>query len=154
MREGIICWDSNVMISWIGGDTHGEDRARMSAMQSTMRCLERGDYKLMVSTILYTEILETTMSAGAIEKFEQMMQKKEMLGTVTVNVSVAKKAQEIRNRIKLNTPDAIQVATAIISNAKCFHTFDKQLLQLNGKDEVEGLAITACDIPGMTRSLF
>ena len=146
MKEEVICWDSSVMISWIGGDTHEINKERMPAIQATMRSLERGDYKLTVSAILYVEILEITMPPEAIEKFEQVMRRKEMIGTVAVNIPVAKKAQAIRNQTKLNTPDAIQVATAIISNAKYFHTFDKKLLKLNGKDEVEGLAITPCTI--------
>ena len=154
MSEEIICWDSSAMISWIGGDKHGEDKKRMPAIRATMGCLKRGDYKLIVSTILYVEILEITMPAGAIEKFEQVMRKKEMIGTITVNIQVAKKAQSIRNQTKLGTPDAIHLATAIIGNAKYFHTFDDKLLELNGKDEVERLAITRCTIHGVADPLF
>jgi len=51
-------------------------------------------------------------------------------------------------------PDAVHIATAIVSGAKIFHTFDEHLLKLNGKDEVEGLTITACDIPGTNMQLF
>ncbi len=34
-----------------------------------------------------------------------------------------------------------------------FHSFDDRLLRLNGDDEVDGLAITACEIPGMNLPL-
>ena len=75
-----------------------------------------------------------------------------------VDLHVAQKAQKIRNLVpksaKMSTPDAIHVATAIVSGATMLHTFDKGLLSLNGKDQVEGLTITACDVLGMKRSLF
>lgn len=35
-----------------------------------------------------------------------------------------------------------------------FHPFDQELLRLNGKDEVENLMITPCNVPGISRSLF
>ncbi len=154
MKEEIICWDSSAMISWIGGDAPEENKKRMPAMRATMRGLERGDYKLIVSTILYVEVLGTTMPTEAIEKFEQVMRRKEMIGTITVGIQVAKKAQEIRNQARLGTPDAIQIATAIIGNAKYFHTFDEKLLKLNGKDAVERLTITPCTIIGVPAMLF
>ena len=66
-----------------------------------------------------------------------------MVRNVAVNLGIAKKAQDIRNRMpSLKTPDAIHIATAIVSEAIVFHTFDKQLLNLNEKDEVDNLKIT------------
>ena len=147
----IICWDSSVMISWIKGE---EDPIRMSNIQTTISYLKKGDYKLIVSVILYVEVLEAKMLEEAMEKFEKIMGRKEMIEQIAVDMRVAKKAQAIRNKTKLKTPDAIQVATAVAYKAKSFHTFDEQLLKLSGKDEVEGLAITPCIIPGVSGLLL
>ena len=84
------------------------------------------------------------------------MQNRKQVEVVTIDIRVAQKAQLIRNnsRKKLSTPDAVHIATAIVSGAKLFHTFDDGLLQLSGKDEVDGLTITPCDIPGTGPTLF
>ena len=71
-----------------------------------------------------------------------------MYSVIAVDIRVAEKAQAIRNRSSRNlkTPDAVHIATAILSGAKFFHTFDEGLLRLSGTDDVDGLAITACEI--------
>ena len=73
---------------------------------------------------------------------------------LNVDLSVARKAQKIRNDTGMKTPDAVHVATALVGGANLFHTFDKRLLSLDGRDEVEGLAITACEVPGTTLPLL
>ena len=52
-----------------------------------------------------------------------------------------------------SSPDAVHIATALVSEAKILHTFDDDLLKLSGKDEVDGLSITACLIPGENAQL-
>ncbi len=154
MREALICWDSSVLISWICGD-EGEDRNR--SMNAVVENVERGAYKLAVSTLLYVEVLERRMPPHAIEQFERFMQQnRQMIEIIAVDIRVAKKAQTIRNKSSttISTPDAIHVATAIVRRAKLFHTFDDDLLKLSGEGLVEGLTITACQIPGTTPRLF
>lgn len=154
MKKDLICWDSCVVIAWIK-----EEPARMKAIEPVVKNLEAGYYNLIVSLLVYPEVLESRMSHEAITKFERFMQNREALGIFAVEQRVVKKAQTIRNRTPesakiISTPDAIHVATAIVSGANMLHTFDKGLLSLNGKAQVEGLTITACDVPGMQRSLF
>ena len=153
MKKDLICWDSSVLISWIRGDEIADKRR---AIETVVNSIERGMYKLAVSTLIYVEVLERTMPEGAIAQFKKFMQNRQTLEIVAVDIRVAEKAQAIRNKSSktIRTPDAIHVATAIVCGAKLFHTFDDALLRLNGKDEVEGLMITPCDIPGKSRSLF
>ena len=148
MKEDVICWDSSVFISWLRGG-EGEDRDR--AIRSLVERVEAGDYKVVVSTLLYVEVLERNMSERAMEQFKKFMQNRAMISIVAVDIRVARKAQMIRDTLRkksenVSTPDAVHIATAIVSEAKFFHTFDERLLRLNGKSEVDGLAITACDI--------
>lgn len=152
MKGELICWDSSVLIDWIKGDVVPGDR--LSSIRSVVREVERGTYRLVVSTLIYPEVLETAMPDGAIEKFCGFMKNRKEVEIFAVDICVAEKAQEIRNRFSVKTPDAVHIATAIISGAKLFHTFDNDLLKRNKRDDVDGLAITACDIPGLTRSLF
>lgn len=147
MKEDLICWDSSVLISWLRGD---EDAVRNRATQAVVQHIKKRSFKLAVSTLLYVEVLESTMPAGAIEQFKKFMRNRQMIEIIAVDIRVAEKAQAIRNNSSrtLSTPDAVHMATAIVSGAKLFHTFDNGLLRFSGKDEVEGLTITACEIPG------
>lgn len=153
MKQDLICWDSCVVIAWIK-----EEPCRIKAIAPVVKNTEAGYYNLIVSSLVYPEVLESRMSHEAITKFKSFMQNREALGMFPVDLHVAQKAQKIRNLVpesaKMSTPDAIHVATAIVSGATMLHTFDKGLLSLNGKDQVEGLTITACDVLGMKRSLF
>lgn len=153
MRKDLICWDSSVLISWIRGD---ESPDRIQAVRAVVESVENGGYKLAVSTLLYVEVLESTMPGHAIEQFKKFMQNRQLVEIIAVDIRVAEKAQAIRNKSqkKIHVPDAIHIATAIVSRAKLFHTFDYGLLQLSGNDEVDGLIITPCDIPGTTLNLF
>ena len=153
MEASLICWDSSVLISWIRGD---EDPDKTQTIKSVVDKVERGIHKLAVSTLLYVEVLESGMPDGTIEKFQQFMQNREKIEIIAVDIRIAEKAQTIRNKSRktISVPDAVHVATAIVSGATSFHTFDKGLLQLSGKDEVEGLAITACHIPGTNYTMF
>lgn len=152
MKKDLICWDSSV-ISWIRGD---ESQDRIQAMRTVVGSVENGSYKLAVSTLLYVEVLERTTSADAIERFKRFMQNLQMIEIIAVDVRVAEKAQSIRNNSqkKIHVPDAVHIATAIVSGAKLFHTFDDSLLQLSRNDEVDGLTITPCDVPGTGPPLF
>ncbi len=148
MKEDLICWDSSVLISWIRDDASA---VRVQAMKTVVEAVESEAYRLAVSALLYAEVLESTMPAPAIGQFEKFMQNRAMVSIVAVDIRVARKAQMIRDTLRkkdesVTTPDAVHIATAIVSEAKFFHTFDARLLRLNGKPEVEGLAITACAI--------
>ena len=97
--------------------------------------------------------MECKMPEQAIKRFEDFMKDRNLVEVFAVDTRIAKRAQALRNRLnekgkKIETPDAIHIATAIISKAKQLHTFDEEILKLNGKDEVEGLVITDCDMQG------
>ena len=156
MAEVLIGWDSSVLIDWIKGDTVPRDR--ILSIREVVEEVQRGTCRLGVSTLVYPEVLETRMPSGAIETFRGFMQNKKEVEILAVDIRVAEKAQEIRNRCsttrKIKTPDAVHIATAIISGAKAFHTFDKGLLSWDGKDEVDRLSITTCHTQGTQSSIF
>lgn len=157
MKKDLICWDTSVLINWLQGS--GTEN-RMLSIKSVMAEIEAKKYKLAVSILVYVEVLECKMKMEyemleqAIKGFEDFMKNRNLVEVFAVDIRIAKRAQALRNRMlnekkkKIGTPDAIHIATAIVSNAKQLHTFDKEILKLNGKDEVEGLIITECDLPG------
>lgn len=71
MTQNVICWDSSVLISLIRGD---EDENRNRSIRFVIEQVEARSYKLVVSVLLYVEVLERTMLGHAIEQFNRFMQ--------------------------------------------------------------------------------
>lgn len=152
----LICWDTSVLIDWLKGIGN---QNRIRSIKSVIAEIEAKKYKLAVSTLVYVEVLECRMPEQAIKQFKEFMKNGDLVEVFAVDIRIAEKAQAIRNRTRnekkkmIKTPDAVHIATAIVSKAKQLHTFDDGILKLNGKDEVEGLVITACDMQDANRSL-
>jgi len=145
MNSKLICWDSSVVIDWIL-DKKSKNPERIPGILSVWKNVGDDDCRLAVSTLVYTEVLESTMPAGAMEKFRAFMGSRKNVKIIPVDIRIAKQAQEIRSRAskKIEAPDAVHLATAVVLRARVFHTFDKDLLSLDGKDVVNRLSITRC----------
>lgn len=148
MADDLICWDASALISLIKGYPKRE-----SVLKSVVGLVDGGKYKLVFSTLIYTEVLESSMPEGATNKFKEFMNNRGRFNLFAVDINIAKEAQEIRDKTRIKTPDAIHIATAIVSGSKLFHTFDEKLLQLNGKEEVKNISITPCTVPGTSSPL-
>lgn len=148
MSGALICWDSSVVIDWVL-DQKSKNPERIPAIRSVFDGVEDGRHQLAVSALVHAEVLESTTPADAMQKFRAFMNDTEMVDVIAVDVPIAEKAREIRDRAskRIKTPDALHLATAIAGGADVFHTFDRGLLSLSGADEVDGLVITDCAIP-------
>lgn len=61
MKDDLICWDSSVLISWLRGD---EDADRNQVTRAVVQHVESETSRLVVSTLLYVEVLESRMPTG------------------------------------------------------------------------------------------
>lgn len=150
----VICCDACVLIDIITGAENDTERAE--ALRDLINSEENGECKLIFSVLIYPEILHTSGKMPndcekILAKFLTSGENKLMIAT---DLIIAKKAQAIRNKTNLNTPDAIHVATAIIAGANYLNTFDDGIIKWNGKPEVDGLAITKNPITLHQRSLI
>ena len=87
---------------------------------------------LGTSTITIMEYATGCLKYGKIERLNNFRNflRTLMFDVVPVNDVVAIKAAEIRSKYQFFKPmDALQLATAFVSNADIFYTNDKQLLQ-------------------------
>lgn len=154
MKSRVICWDTSVMIDYIRGNK-SRNPDRLPQIEAVMNSVECGNYKIIVSSLLYVEILGRKNHPRVMETFNQLMKKINLIRDIGVSTNIAKRAQIIRNRFsQLETPDAIHIATAVISQAIVFHTYDEYLLRLNGRNELDGLKITPCRLPEETETLI
>jgi predicted nucleic acid-binding protein len=132
--------DSSVWVALLEDE---EDRAEH--VQRMLERAEAGEEQLLVSTITIGEVLkgpkanDPAMSEDRQRTFEDFLEA-EYITLVSVDPAVARKARDIRREHpKLRTPDAIQIATAIVAGAGRLYTYDEDdLLPL---DRYEGLEI-------------
>lgn len=148
-KPKIICWDSCVLIDFLQGDAS----PRVRSLDRVLDGVDKKSIKLVFSTLIYPEVLETKMPEGVIKKMDEFMGFNEV-DIIPVDIRIAKKARLIRDKTRIKTPDAVMVATAIESGAVALHTSDDELLKLDMKSAVDELPITNCTIPGESPSLF
>lgn len=141
-----VYWDSCVFVSWFDGG-EGRTQEQMDALSGWVELIDQGQAMIVTSSITYAEVLECRMSASLYRKFERLLLS-ESVELVGVDWGVVKRAREMRERVlaqkrpgvysQLSVPDALQLATAALSNVSQFHTYDGAgrkagLLRLNGR---------------------
>lgn len=77
-KSELIYWDASVLIKLIKGNE--EPQSDMDSVLSVVECVTNGTYRIAVSTLIYPEVLASTMSDDACSKFEGFMQKKRASG--------------------------------------------------------------------------
>jgi|SRR6185312_3925457 len=140
--DPLYYWDACMFISWL------KDEQRVSGdMDGVREIIERHkkrDCRIMTSVITTVEVLQSTIPAGVDQMFAGLMKRVSRVG---IDTKVAEMAHNIRNAckssgVKLETPDALHLATAILHRADEFHTFDDDLIRLNGN--VGGNRLVIC----------
>lgn len=96
---------------------------------------QKGEYEVVTSLISVIEALsfiDYRLSPEIIKEINIYFQEAKYLHVVEVNWDIAQKAAALRREYKhLRTPDAIQLATAIVSQANIFITNDAKLKTLS-----------------------
>lgn len=95
--------------------------------------LDRGEFRVVTSTLTLTEVLVHPMRRGDQEladQYRRILLHASQVTTISVSEMIADEAAQLRARHGLRTPDAIQLATAIRSGASSFLTNDSRLPSL------------------------
>jgi predicted nucleic acid-binding protein len=83
--------------------------------------------QVITSAITLTEVLVLPFQTGSttyVSGYRDMLLNSKNISTVPVSAVIAEKAAELRATYRLRTPDALHVATAIISGCDAFLTND------------------------------
>lgn len=147
-------WDSGVFIAWLTE----ESTAPLGDIDLVVREIDSGRANLILSVTTYAEILASKYDEKQLQLLDGFLQRSNVV-KVDTTVQVAQKAARIRDAglqdgRKIKTPDATVVAAAILHKANVLHTLDAGLLNLNGTNIVDGLAITMPCLKSGDRSLF
>ncbi len=95
--------------------------------------IENGEFTVVTSTVTLLEVLVHPIRSGntkLAQKYRELLFHTEGLKTVPLSQEIAEEAARLRAISKIHTPDAIQMATAIKSDASFFLTNDIHLPSL------------------------
>jgi len=91
---------------------------------------DKDELKAVTSTVTLLEVLVKPIKAGDVEliqKYERLLTHSKHLTIHALTPEVATKAANLRAKYNLRTPDAIQIAVAILQRANIFLTNDFNL---------------------------
>lgn len=129
--------------SVIGLDTsifiyHLEDHPRYSPLTEIIfTALEKGLNKGVTSCLTLMEILVKPKTEGLLQvarDYEYYLTTFPNLTFCEMGLDVARKASDLRSANRIKTPDAIQLATAILCGATAFLTNDRIFARVKGID--------------------
>jgi predicted nucleic acid-binding protein len=129
--------------SVIGLDTslfiyHLEDHPRYAPLSEIVfTALEKGSHEGITSYLTLMEILIKPKTEGlpqVARDYEYYLTTFPNLTFYEMGLDVARKASDLRATERIKTPDAIQLATAILYGATVFLTNDKTLERVKGVD--------------------
>ena len=89
--------------------------------------IDRGEFLVVTSTLTLTEVLVHPLRNGntqLAQQYQNILLNQDNFTTFSVSSEIAKLAAELRATSNLRTPDAIQIATAIINGADFMLTND------------------------------
>lgn len=154
MDKPKIYWDACIFIAWLKDEKR--DAGEMEDLAGVVTQISNKDAFMFTSVMTQTEVLSGTLTTSAKKVFDDVFMRQNIY-MVDVTQKVSQLAHDIRNHyrdngIKLKTPDATHLATAIIHSANEFHTFDEQLLKLH--PNVAGYPLKICKPQSRQSSLF
>lgn len=92
--------------------------------------LDRGDFQVVTSTITLLEVLVQPLRSGDTvlqRRYRDILLGVDGLSIVAVSPAIAEEAARVRAAYNLSPPDAIQLATAIVTGAAALLTNDTRL---------------------------
>jgi len=131
-RDPLVYWDASVLIALLRDEERPNDE--MDGVYEWARRFDDGVARMVVSSMIRVEVLESQMEPAAEERFKALLLRSNVL-EVEFGARIADKAREIRDYYQrkraqdgsptLSTPDSMHLATAIIYKVDEFHTFDE-----------------------------
>ena len=110
-----------------------ENADYIDAVRPFFEALDRGDLRVVTSTITLLEVLIHPLRQGNRElaqQYEDILLNTDGLSTISLSPEIAEIAAQLRAQHNLRTPDAVQIATAISAGATYFLTNDSTLPDL------------------------
>lgn len=110
-----------------------ENADYVDAVRPFFEALDRGDLRVVTSTITLLEVLIHPLrqnNSELAQQYEDILLNTDGLITISLSPEIAEIAAQLRALHNLRTPDAVQIATAISAGATHFLTNDSTLPDL------------------------
>jgi len=124
----IVCLDTVPIIYYMESGLHIEK------LEPLFDRISKGKVNAVTSTITLLEVLVHPYRKGDIElanSYRDILLNSNNFSIVPVIDEISEKAAELRAEYNIKTPDAIQLSTAIMSNATAFLTNDSELKKID-----------------------
>lgn len=133
-KKELIYWDSCTFLDWFKSN---EESERAEKCLGTIEEAKKDNINIVTSAITLTEVIELKNEKPISAKSEETIRKFfENRFIIVVNLE-RWIAEDARNLIwkfpHLKPKDSIHVATALKNSIQVLHTFDQDLLKLNGQ---------------------
>ncbi len=124
----VIALDTSLFVYQLEGDSPFTEEASVILLS-----IEKGGYKGIFASIGVLELLVKPKKLGRediVEQYKSALANFPHLQVINLNEAIIDRAADLRARYGLRTPDAIHLATAIVSKADVFVTNDKSLTRV------------------------
>lgn len=112
-----------------------ENPTYLEMTDAFFEAMVRGEFRVVTSVVTLLEVLVYPLRQGnriLAQQYRDILFNEEGLTTIGVSPAIAEEAAQLRATYNLQTPDSIQMATAISGGASFFLTNDARLPSLPG----------------------
>jgi predicted nucleic acid-binding protein len=112
-----------------------ENPTYLEMTDAFFEAMVRGEFRVVTSVVTLLEVLVYPLRQGnriLAQQYRDILFNEEGLTTIAVSPAIAEEAAQLRATYNLQTPDSIQMATAISGGASFFLTNDARLPSLPG----------------------
>jgi predicted nucleic acid-binding protein len=125
LHDHTIALDTAPLIAFIA-----KEEPYLELVRPLFQAIDQGKIRAVTSVVTLIEVLVRPLREKNVElamRYREILTRAQHLTTYALDESMAFQAAELRASLNLRTPDAIQIATALVGGADTLITNDKRL---------------------------
>jgi len=129
LTNKVVFLDTAPLIYYIEANRH-----YLSLLNQIFAANDKGDFVFKTSVVTLIEVLVHPMRHNQqflVEQYQRILCNSASIDILNIDIEVATKTALLRAKYALKTPDAIQLASALISSSDFFLTNDLRLKNVN-----------------------
>lgn len=130
LRPGPVALDTPIFIYFIERDPRF-----LEIVRPVFSAIHEGDFQGVTSSLTLLEVLVVPYRAGdlpMIDRYEALLTRSQGLRLVDLDRLLLKTAAQLRAKSTMNSPDAIQMAAALVAGCRVLLTNDRKIPSVSG----------------------